>query len=247
MQRCAIPAASQASVKGWRRTALSGAVFGAPVVPVGEGGVVVGLDLPEPERERRAERSQEGEPRTVRQLREEADHPEPRAVIERGVLEGLPPLHPVRDVLNVHLDAVARAGHHVALQVLRPAAVSGEQPGPLQDPVDAVDARHPTQAFAPEAPGQAARPVAGPAAPAPEPPGHPGPDLPGVVMGPPGPIREAQPVPPTRGVAAPPLVVGLPGDPEEATGVGDRAELLGLAKPVQPLPNALFPDNVRHG
>jgi len=65
------------------------------VVPVGEGGVIVGLDLPE--RERRAERSQEGEPRPVRQFREAADHPEPRAVIERGVLEGLPPLHPGRD------------------------------------------------------------------------------------------------------------------------------------------------------
>ena len=39
--------------------------------------------------------------------------------------------------LDIDLDAVARAGHHVALPVLRPAAVSGEQPGPLQDPVDA--------------------------------------------------------------------------------------------------------------
>jgi len=82
---------------------------------VGEGGVVVGLDLVDPERKGLAQRSQEGKPRTVRQLREEADHPEPRAVIERGVLEGLPPLHPVRDVLDVHLDAVARAGQHVAL------------------------------------------------------------------------------------------------------------------------------------
>ena len=43
------------------------------------------------------------------------------------------------------------------------------------------------------------------------------------------------------------LVVRIPGDPEEATGVGDRAELLSLPEPVRLSRGALFPDNVCHG
>lgn len=247
MQRCAIPAAAQASVNGWRRTALVGAVFGAPVVPVREGRIVVGLDLPDAKWERAAEGSQEREPRAVRELREEAHDPQPGTVIQGRVLEDLPPLDPIGHILDVHLDAIPWPGQDVALPVLRAAAVPGEQPGPLQDPVDAVDARDVRDALPAEVPGQAAGAVPGPPPPAPEPPGHPGPDLARVPVGAPGAIREAQAVPPTRGVAAPPLVVGLPGDPEEDTGVGDGPERLGLAKPVQPLPNALFPDNVGHG
>jgi len=54
------------------------------MVPVREGGVVVRLDLPDPKWERAAEGSQEREPRAVRELREEADHAESGAVVERG-------------------------------------------------------------------------------------------------------------------------------------------------------------------
>ena len=217
------------------------------MVPVGEGGIVVGLDLVDPERKGLAQRGQERERRRVRQLWEEAHDPQPGAVVQGRVLEDLPRLHPIGHVLDVHLDAVARARHHVALPVLRPGAVPGEQAGPLQDPMDPVDTRDVGDPLPAEVPGQAAGPIPGPPPPAPEPPGHPGPDLARVPVGAPRAIREVQAVPPTRGVAVPPLVVGLPGDPEEGAGVGDRAELLGLPKPVQSLPNALFPDNVRHG
>jgi hypothetical protein len=60
-------------------------------------------------------------------------------------------------------------------------------------------------------------------------------------------IREAQAISLARGVPISPLVIGLPGDPEEKASVGDGPELPGLPKPVQSLPNALFPDNGRHG
>jgi len=131
--------------------------------------------------------------------------------------------------------------------VLRAGAVLGEQPRPLEDAVDPIDARDVGDALPTEMPGEAPRPVAGPAPPAPQAPGHPGSDLPGVPMGPSGAIGEVQPVPAARRVAVPPLVVRLPGDPEEDTGIGHRAELLGLAEPGQPLSNALFPDTVWHG
>ena len=116
----------------------------------------------------------------------------------------------------------ARPGHDVALAVFRPTSVLRQQPGPLEHPVDAVDARDTPEARAPEAPQEASRAVAGPPTPAAESPGHPGPDLARVPMRAPGPVGEAQAVPLAGRVAAPPLVVGLPGDPEEGTGVGDR-------------------------
>ena len=51
----------------------------------------------------------------------------------------------------------------------------------------------------------------------------------------------------TGGITAASLVVGLAGDPEGDGRVGDRAVPSGLPEPVQPLPNAPFPDRVSHG
>jgi hypothetical protein len=66
---------------------------------------VVRQDL---ERERGAKGRQKGEPRAVRQLREEAHHAQPLAVIEGRVLEDLPALDAVGHVLDVELNAVPR-------------------------------------------------------------------------------------------------------------------------------------------
>jgi hypothetical protein len=59
-------------------------------------------------------------------------------------------------------------------------------------------------------------------------------------------VKTAQPIPLALGTAVAALIVGLPGDPEEAASIGDRVKFLDLAKPVQPLPNDLFPDKVYH-
>jgi len=168
-------------------------------------------------------------------------------VVERGVLEDLAAVDPVGHVRDVHLAAVPRPGHHVVLLLLRARPVSREEPRPLEDAGDAVHTRDAGDALPAEVPGQTARPVASPSAPPAQSAGHPGADLAGVAVRAPRAVGQAQPIPLTRGVAVPPLVVRLPGDPEEDAGVGDRAELLGLAEPVQPLPNALFPDRVSHG
>lgn len=216
-------------------------------VPGGAGAVGVRLDLPDATRERRAERSQNGESRALRQLWEAPDHSASRAVVQRRVLEDLPPLDLVGHVLDVDLDAVARPGHDGAPPMCWARAMPYEPPRPLQHPVDAIDARDAPAARAlqvpREAPGAIPRPLTPPA----EAPSHPNPHLPGVAVGPAGAIRETQPIPPARRVAVLPRVVRLPGDPEEDAGVRDRSELLCLAEPVQPLSNPLFPDTVWHG
>jgi len=218
-----------------------------PRVPVGEGRIVVGLHHRDPERERRVERGQEGESCAVRQLREEPDHPESGAVIERRVLKHLASFHHVRDIFDVDLHTIAWPGHDVALLVLGATPVSGEQPRPLQDTVNPVHTRDAPEPRAEQVPAEPSGAIAGPSAPSSESPGHPRPHLPRMVVRAPGAIDQAQAIPRAAGVSPPPLVVGLPRDPEEDTGIGHRAELLGFAEPVQPLPNALFPDKVWHG
>lgn len=60
-------------------------------------------------------------------------------------------------------------------------------------------------------------------------------------------VGQSEAVPRSRRVAMPPVAVGLPGDPKEDAGGGDRSELLDLPDPVQLLADDLFSDMVSHG
>lgn len=210
--------------------------LGSTRVPVRAGTVVVRLHLPDAEWERRAERRQEGQGRAVCQLRAESHHLESSAVIQRHVLVHAAAFHPIGDVLDVDLDAVARRG-----------PVSGQQPGPLPHPVDPGDARDASEALALQVPPEPSGAIPGSPPPALEPSGHSGPDLPGVGVRPAGAIGQTQAIPRAAGVAPPSLVVGLAGDSEENAGIGGGAELLRLAEPVQALADDLFSAMVWHG
>lgn len=220
-------------------------------VPMGEDGVVIGLDHLDGEGEGGQGILQEAFGGVDGQLLMDLDHPKSSMAIDGGVLIQPSALHQVREVFDVHLEQVSRAGHQED-----PAVSFGLS---LMPTYKAAPFKHPIY---PEGAGDAfeahlalkdlPQPQRSQMAPLPksyDEPGHPLPNASGRTVGLAGAVQKGVWVIPGLLKTSAPFVEGLARDPQLLTGQADVLEPLRLFKPVITLTNNLFWRNIipRHG